>query len=66
MNVTINGERREIPVGMSVAALLDHLNMTRERVALERNLEILPRAQWNATQVQEGDAFEIVHFVGGG
>jgi len=66
MNVTINGEQRDIPEGMSVAALLDHLNMTRERVALERNLEILPRAQWNATQVQEGDAFEIVHFVGGG
>jgi thiamine biosynthesis protein ThiS len=66
MNVTINGERREIPEGMSVAALLDHLNMTRERVALERNLQILPRAQWNVTQVQDGDAFEIVHFVGGG
>jgi sulfur carrier protein len=66
MNVTINGERREIPEGMSITALLDHLNMTRERVALERNLEILPRAQWNSTQVREGDAFEIVHFVGGG
>lgn len=66
MTVTINGERREIPDDLTVAALLDHLNMTRERVALERNLEILPRAQWNETQVQPNDSFEIVHFVGGG
>jgi sulfur carrier protein len=66
MTVTINGERREIPDGLSVAALLDHLNMTRERVALERNLEILPRAQWNAALVRPNDSFEIVHFVGGG
>jgi sulfur carrier protein len=66
VTITINGDRREIPDGLSVAAMLDHLNMTRERVALERNLEILPRAQWNATQVQPNDSFEIVHFVGGG
>ena len=66
MTVTINGDRREIPDGLSVAAMLDHLNMTRDRVALERNLEILPRAQWDATQVQPNDSFEIVHFVGGG
>ena len=66
MTITINGESREIPDGLSVAALLDHLNMTRDRVALERNMEILPRAQWSATQVQPNDSFEIVHFVGGG
>jgi len=66
VTVTINGDRREIPDGLSVAAMLDHLNMTRDRVALERNLEILPRAQWDATQVQPNDSFEIVHFVGGG
>lgn len=66
MTITINGERREVPDGLSVAALLDHLNMTRDRVALERNLEILPRAQWSVTQVQTDDSFEIVHFVGGG
>ena len=66
MTITINGESREVPDGLSVAALLDHLNMTRDRVALERNMEILPRAQWSATQVQPNDSFEIVHFVGGG
>jgi thiamine biosynthesis protein ThiS len=66
MTVTINGERREIPDALTVAALLEHLKMTHDRVALERNLEILPRAQWAATQIQPNDTFEIVHFVGGG
>lgn len=66
MTVTINGERREIPDGLSVAALLDHVGMARELVAIERNFEILPRAQWQQTAVQANDKFEIVHFVGGG
>ena len=66
MTVTVNGERREIPEGLSVSALLDHLGFTNKRVAIERNLEILPRAQWQQTQVQSNDKFEIVHFVGGG
>jgi thiamine biosynthesis protein ThiS len=66
MIVTINGERREIPDGLSVSAMLDHLGMAGDRVALERNLDILPRARWQETQVQSNDSFEIVHFVGGG
>ncbi|MGD0956105.1 MAG: sulfur carrier protein ThiS [Candidatus Acidiferrales bacterium] len=66
MNVTINGERREIPEGLSVAAMLKHLGMAGDRVAIERNLDILPRARWHETQVQSNDRFEIVHFVGGG
>lgn len=66
MNVTINGESRDVPEGLSVAALLSHLGLGPERVAVERNLEILPRAQWEATRVQPGDRYEIVHFVGGG
>ena len=66
MTVTINGQRREIPDGLSVRSLLDHLSMAGNRVAIERNLNILPRADWNSTQVQPNDSFEIVHFVGGG
>jgi thiamine biosynthesis protein ThiS len=66
VTVTINGERREIPDGLNVAALLDHLGMARDRVAIERNLEILPRGRWQQTTVQANDKFEIVHFVGGG
>ena len=66
MTITINGERREVPDGLSVAALLGHIGMAADRVAVERNLEILPRRQWQQTAVQANDNFEIVHFVGGG
>ncbi len=66
MKITINGELREIPDGLSVEALLRHLEMIAERVAIERNLDILPRAKWQETAVQADDRFEIVHLVGGG
>ena len=66
MTVTINGDRREIPDGLTVAALLEHIGMPAERVAIERNLDILPRARWVETKVQPNDNYEIVHFVGGG
>ena len=66
MTVTINGERREVPEGLNIPALLEHLGIKSERVAIERNLDILPRARWSETQVQPNDTFEIVHFVGGG
>jgi thiamine biosynthesis protein ThiS len=66
MNVKINGEAREIAEGLTVRAMLEHLGMNGARVAIERNLDILPRTEWDATQVQLNDSFEIVHFVGGG
>lgn len=66
MMVTINGEGRDVPEGISVAALLEHLGMKGDLVAIERNLDILPRSQWRETWVQPNDSFEIVHFVGGG
>lgn len=66
MIVTINGEAREVPAGLTVAGLLGHLGLGTDRVAIERNLEILPRASWDGTAVQSGDTYEIVHFVGGG
>jgi thiamine biosynthesis protein ThiS len=66
MTVTVNGERHEIPDGLTVAALLAHLKMPSDRVAIERNLDILPRAAWAGTNVKADDNFEIVHFVGGG
>jgi thiamine biosynthesis protein ThiS len=66
VKITINGELREIPEGLTVAALLHHLEMTADRVAIERNLDILPRAKWQETEVQPEDRFEIVHLVGGG
>jgi len=64
--ITVNGERREAPKGATVADLLRELNLPTGRVAVERNLEILPRPQWPNTVIEPGDRYEIVHFVGGG
>jgi thiamine biosynthesis protein ThiS len=66
MTVTINGQSREIPDGLTVSALLEHLGLASGRVAIERNLDILPRSVWSETLVQPKDSFEIVQFVGGG
>lgn len=66
MKVTINGESREVPDGLSVAGMLAHLDINGDRVAIERNRDILPRAQWQGTAVAANDSYEIVHFVGGG
>ncbi len=66
VQIVVNGEPREVPAGLGVAALLSHLGLPAERVAIERNLEILPRSAWPATTVQPGDRYEIVHLVGGG
>src|SRR5450755_4464851 len=64
--VTINGEKRELGGGMSVRDLLAGLGLDPAKIAVERNLEILPRSQYGSVTVGEGDRFEIVHFIGGG
>ncbi len=66
MEVTINGDKKNVPEGLTVAALLQQLTLPAERVAIERNRDILPRARWDATAVQPGDSYEIVQLVGGG
>jgi thiamine biosynthesis protein ThiS len=66
IKIVVNGESHEVPAGLGVPALLSQLGLPAARVAIERNLEILPRAQWVSTEVQAGDRFEIVHLVGGG
>jgi len=64
--ITVNGETREAKAGASVSDLLVLLGLSSGRVAIERNLEILPRAAWTETPVEAGDRYEIVQFVGGG
>jgi thiamine biosynthesis protein ThiS len=64
--IVVNGEKRDVPHGATVADLLQTLNLPAGRVAIERNLEILPRVHWTEVHVQPGDRYEIVHFVGGG
>ena len=64
--VQVNGEPRRTTAGSTVTSLLAELGMNAGRVAVEYNLQILPRAQWEATRIRSGDRLEIVQFVGGG
>ncbi len=65
MRLVINAEERELAVS-TLESLIAGLGMQADRVAVELNREIVPRARWSATTLQEGDRLEIVHFVGGG
>jgi thiamine biosynthesis protein ThiS len=64
--IHLNGESQEVPEGLTVASLLERLHLLADRVAVERNLEILPRDRWGDTRLQPDDHLEVVHFVGGG
>jgi thiazole synthase len=64
--VHLNGDLRRVTVGVTIAEMLGELGLDPRKVAVERNLEIVPRATFGEVRVEEGDAFEIVHFVGGG
>jgi thiamine biosynthesis protein ThiS len=66
MKLRINGEERSFGQLASLDALIEQLGMKADRVAVELNREIVPRANWGETPVREGDQLEIVHFVGGG
>ncbi|WP_431282058.1 sulfur carrier protein ThiS [Humitalea sp. 24SJ18S-53] len=64
--MTVNGQTHALPDAASVAALLTLLGLDGRKVAVERNLEIVPRSAWASTALAEGDALEIVAFIGGG
>ena len=66
IEVTVNGDNREIPDGLSVTQLLEQLGLQPRLVVVEHNREILDRSRYDATSVQAGDNLELVHFVGGG
>jgi sulfur carrier protein len=66
IEIVVNGENREAKPGSTVSELLVTLGLDSGRVAIERNLKILPRPAWTETRVQSGDRYEIVQFVGGG
>lgn len=66
LEITVNGAGHAAKPGATVSDLLRELGLDSARVAIERNLEILPRPQWPKTLVESGDRYEIVQFVGGG
>ena len=66
MNLQINGDLRDFSSPLSLASLLEQMGLKADRVAVELNRNIVPRDQWSATSLKDGDQLEIVHFVGGG
>jgi sulfur carrier protein len=66
ISIVVNGENRAAQPGATVIDLLHDLGLDSGRVAIERNLEILPRPKWTETRIAPGDRYEIVQFVGGG
>jgi thiamine biosynthesis protein ThiS len=65
-SIRVNGQHRRVPKGMSVAELALELGLEPSRVAVERNLEIVPRSILADVKIEDGDDYEIVTFVGGG
>ncbi|UUR07894.1 sulfur carrier protein ThiS [Sphingomonas glaciei] len=65
-SVTVNGEHRRVASGTTIAGLVGELGLDPARVAVERNLAIVPRSTLAQMLVEDGDDYEIVHFVGGG
>ena len=66
ITIQLNGQPMEIPEGLTLAGLLEELKFPADRVAVERNLEIVRRDCWREIFVESGDCLEVVHFVGGG
>src|SRR2546428_5099830 len=66
IEIRLNGETHELPAPLSIRQLLEHFDLPKERVAVERNRTIVPKPQWENVAVAQGDELEVVHFVGGG
>jgi thiazole synthase len=66
ISISVNGEHKRVTAGLTIAQLASELGLVPEKVAVERNLEVVPRSQIGSVLVEDGDELEIVHFVGGG
>jgi thiazole synthase len=66
MNLTINGEQRDFEAPITVEKLLGQIGLDPRKVAVERNLEIVPKSEYEGVALDDGDKLEIVHFIGGG
>jgi len=66
IKITVNGAGREVPDGLNIVGLLELLHIPTDRVAIERNRQIVRKSDWAATIIISGDYIEVVTFVGGG
>jgi thiamine biosynthesis protein ThiS len=66
IEIRLNGESRQIPSGLNIPALLAHIEIPADRVAVELNRAIVRKSDWESTRIEAGAEVEVVHFVGGG
>ena len=66
MNIFLNGEHCQCETNATIQALLEQQKLINKRIAVEINMEVIPRSEFNDRQLQEGDKVEIVHAIGGG
>ncbi|HID00224.1 MAG TPA: sulfur carrier protein ThiS [Piscirickettsiaceae bacterium] len=66
MQIFVNGEPKTVAEGTTAQQLVEQLELTGKRIAMERNQSIVPRSQYAQTELREGDRIEIIHAVGGG
>jgi thiazole synthase len=66
IEIRLNGEIQQVPASLNIVQLLEHFELPKDRVAVERNRAIVPKVHWEAVAVNNGDELEVVHFVGGG
>jgi sulfur carrier protein len=66
LRVKVNGEELRLPEGASLASVLERLEVSTPRVAVERNREIVPKSEYASTRLSDGDVLEVVELVGGG
>lgn len=66
MKIILNGEEVKFEGGMNVSSLIERYSLDKRKIAVERNLEIVPRSSFEEVEINEGDRIEIIHFIGGG
>lgn len=65
ISIQLNGENRTVTAG-TLAELIEELNLQQRMIAIERNLEVVPKSEYGLTALEEGDRIELVHMIGGG
>ncbi len=66
MKLTLNGEIHTLPDDITITGLIAHLGLPNKKIAVERNLEVVPKSTFGEVRLTEGDKLEIIHFIGGG
>jgi thiamine biosynthesis protein ThiS len=66
LEIIVNGESQDVPNQITIEELISRIGLRSDRLAVERNHEVVSRSQWPSVLLKEGDRLEIIHFVGGG